>query len=131
MQLQFQHIKYYHLPWKSWLGTVFLIDELQSIASWLIYQRERERERERERGEREGGWGEREKMSIFVYIWEGDQSRLAIPVKKVYLRHAIHYNYINTLFNTRTFHFYFGVLTQKHKCILVTLGIRREFLVYE
>ena len=86
---------------EKWLVTEFLIDELQSIASWLIHWKEREREK---------GALRKEKMSIFVYIWEGDPSRLAIAVKKVYLRHAIHYNYINTLFNVHTvFHFYFGV----------------------
>ena len=76
---------------------------------------EREREREGER-ERWYGYGRKyirdrgEKMSIFVYILECDQSRLAIPVKKVYLRHAIHYNYINTLFNAHTVSFLFWCL---------------------
>ena len=79
----------------------------------------RERERERERWY---GYGRKyirdrgEKMSIFVYILECDQSRLAIPVKKVYLRHAIHYDYINTLFNSHTFHFCSGVCTHTQKC---------------
>ena len=84
-------------------------DRWITVNSLLTNPLEREKERERER-EREKGALRKEKMSIFVYIWEGDPSRLAIAVKKVYLRHAIHYNYINTLFNVHTvFHFYFGV----------------------
>ena len=56
------------------------------------------------------------RMSTFVYIWEGDQSRLAIPVKKVYLRHAIHYDYINILFNVRKFYMLVFVHTYTRSC---------------